>query len=279
MNVLLPLSAHMVHHRKLAQDVALFQLQLDDPFAIGPSGENHRPGQFVMLSVPGVGEAPFSICHAAHIDYLELCIRRTGSVTRRLFELGENTLVGLRGPFGNGFPMEKMVGKDVLLIAGGLGLAPLRSVLQYVLQHRESYGRLILVYGMGRQAEALFREDLEYWIDSTKLDVCLAVEHPAPKDLFPADTGHVGMVLERLELTADNTVAAICGPPVMYGPVAKILRSKRLYPENVFFSFERRMECGIGHCGHCAISCRSTCQDGPVFSAWEARSLGEPLEV
>ena len=279
MNALLPLTAHMIQRRELAPDVALLRLELEDPQAIGPSGDNHQPGQFVMLSVPGVGEAPFSICHAAHADNLELCIRRTGSVTRRLFELGENALLGLRGPFGNGFPMEEMAGRDVLLIAGGLGMAPLRSVLQHALRNRDSYGRLILVYGMGRQQEALFREDLEYWIDSPKLEVYLAVEHPLPNDFFPAEPGHVGMVLERLVLTADNTAAAICGPPVMYGPVAKVLRSKRLYPEQVFFSFERRMECGIGHCGHCAISCRSTCQDGPVFSAWEARSLGEPLEV
>ena len=158
-------------------------------------------------------------------------------------------------------------------------MAPLRGVLQHALAHRERYGRVILAYGMRRQGEALFRDDLSHWLRDPSLEVRLAVEHPESDDPFPAESGHVGAALAGLETDPEGTAAVLCGPPVMYGPASKLLKGMGLYPENVYFTFERRMECGVGHCGHCAIGGRTTCVDGPVFSAWEARSLGESLEA
>lgn len=279
MDALLPLTARLITREPLAPETALFNLVLVDHREYGPSGNNHLPGQFVMLSVPGVGEAPFSICHAPRPGSLELCIRRAGAVTNRLFDIPLTSRIGVRGPFGNGFPMHRLEGMDLLLMAGGLGLAPLRGVLQYVLKRRALYGRVILAYGMGRQSEALFKQDLALWMEDPSLIVRLAVEEPTPQDALLASTGHVGAALEGVEIDPVRTAAAICGPPAMYAPVSALLKARGFFPENIFFTFERRMECGVGHCGHCAIGCRATCVDGPVFSAWEARSLGEPLEV
>lgn len=276
MDPLLPLPARLLSRTDLTGDTTLFRFTPEAPGA--PDGTNHHPGQFVMLSVAGVGEAPFSLCHAPRPGPLELCIRRVGSVTNRLFQLPPGSPVGIRGPYGRGFPWERIQHKDLILVAGGLGVAPLRGLLQWTLAHRREVGRVIMVYGMRRQREILFREELATLMANAGVEIYLAVEHPEPDDPFPAHVGPLSLPLERIPLEPARTVAACCGPPGMYGPVAALLKRRDLPPEQLFFSFERRMECGIGHCGHCAIAHRYTCVEGPVFSAWEARDLREVWE-
>ncbi|ABK43401.1 Oxidoreductase FAD-binding domain protein [Magnetococcus marinus MC-1] len=274
-----PLTALLVAREDLTADTALFQLALADGRGVGPNGMNHKPGQFVMLSVLGAGEAPFSICHAAaQVPILQLCIRRVGRVTERLFELSPGSKVGLRGPYGNGFPLQRMEDHDVLLVAGGLGMAPLRSVLQGVLANRPRYHRVMLAYGFRNPQEMLFGEELQGLAQSGAVELHLAVDQPQPGQAFSAMQGHVGQLVEGLTLEPARTTVALCGPPVMYQGTAEMLRNKGVWPQKTFMTFERRMACGVGQCGHCAIGYRYTCKDGPVFSAWEARGLREAWE-
>ncbi len=275
---LLPLGARILEREELTENIVLFRFRLEDDRGEGPGGGNHRPGQFVMLSVFGVGEGPYSICHAPWDRPLELCIQRVGTVTRRLFELAPGDTVGLRGPYGRGYPLEHMEGHDLLLIAGGLGMAPLRSLLHHALRHRERLGRLTLAYGMREESGILFRPELEALKERSDLEVYFAVDRRNPGDILDAVQGHAGTILEPLELDPGGTMVACCGPPVMYGPVEALMRRKGVYPQHIFFTLERRMECGVGQCGHCAIGYRYTCLDGPVFSVWEARGLREAWE-
>ncbi|MEG3639760.1 FAD/NAD(P)-binding protein [Magnetococcus sp. PR-3] len=274
-----PLTAMLVSRELLTEDTALFQLALADSRGVGPNGMNHKPGQFVMLSVLGAGEAPFSICHAASdVPILQLCIRRVGRLTERLFELPTGSKLGLRGPYGNGFPLERMVGQELLLVAGGLGMAPLRSVLQAVMAQRDRYRRVVLAYGFRHKDEMLFGPELIALGETGHLELHFAVDHPMADQPFTAMHGHVGQLVESLTLDAAETTVALCGPPVMYKGTAQMLREKGVWPQKTFMTFERRMSCGIGQCGHCTIGYRYSCKDGPVFSAWEARGLREAWE-
>ncbi len=271
---LLPLSARLTARRDLTADTALFRFEMEDERASGPDGTNHRPGQFVMLSVLGVGEAPFSICQAPAGEELELTVRRVGTVTNRLFELEPGARVGLRGPYGNGFPMERMGGGHLLLVAGGLGLAPLRGVWQAAMRERGRFPRITLLYGLNRVEDQLFGDELEQ-LSANGVSVQRALMDGAEGAPFDAVSGHVGHLLEPISLDSNETFVACCGPPVMYEGVTELLKTKGVYPQRIFITFERRMECGIGQCGHCTIGYRYTCLDGPVFSAWEARGLRE----
>ncbi|OSM04232.1 putative oxidoreductase FAD-binding subunit [Magnetofaba australis IT-1] len=257
--------------------MALFTVTLEQPEMGGPTGANHQPGQFVMLSAPGVGEAPFCLCHAAstHEDGVELCIRRVGEVTARLFDLPEGALLGLRGPLGSGFEMDDLVGGDLLLIAGGMGMAPLRSVLQAALTRRREIDRLILIDGARTMADLIFWPELAAL--PADVERLFALDDPSGARVEPLITGHVGMALAQVALDPNRVKVALCGPPVMLEPVVRGLEARGVSAEDIFITFERRMSCGVGHCGHCAMGRRYVCVDGPVFSAAAARELGEGL--
>ncbi|MEO5366944.1 MAG: FAD/NAD(P)-binding protein [Magnetococcus sp. WYHC-3] len=276
---LFPAPARLVARQDMTADTALFTVVVDQPGAGLPHGGHHRPGQFVMLSVPGVGEAPFSICQGDGESPLVLCIRRVGRVTERLFELPMGAVVGLRGPYGNGFDLERARERDYLLIAGGLGMAPIRGVLRAALARRGWFRRLILVHGGRDWLGLLFKDEMVALSrEGSGVELVVALDHPDGQEPLPVVHGHCGVAVDALVLDPALTTVAVCGPPVMYRPVVKQLRQRGVYPQNLFLTFERRMECGIGHCGHCAIGYRYTCLDGPVFSAWEARGLREAWE-
>ncbi|MEM0217524.1 MAG: FAD-binding oxidoreductase, partial [Candidatus Nezhaarchaeales archaeon] len=242
-----------------------------------------KPGQFVEVSVPGVGESPISICKSpTRPGPLELLIRRIGRVTNAIHRLKPGDVVGIRGPFGNGFPMEKMKGYDVLLIAGGLGIAPLMSVLQYVIDRREDYGDVILLYGVRSYQEALFRDmaiDLIKHPEKAGLKAFLSYERDDPVFVslmrdHPENVrkGVVTVLFECADpyIKPDKVCAVVCGPPVMYRFVLKELAKRNIPPNNIYITLERRMKCGIGKCGHCivggATAIRYICKDGPVFT-------------
>nr|CRH04522.1 putative Oxidoreductase FAD-binding domain protein [Candidatus Magnetococcus massalia] len=274
-----PVNATITQRQDLTEDVSLFHVALEDSTGEGPSGANHQPGQFVMLSVLGAGEAPFSICHApTEGGPLQLCIRRVGRVTERLFSLPVGSRIGLRGPYGNGFPLDKMKDHDVLMVAGGLGMAPLRSVLQGILAQRAQHGRVVLAYGFRAPEDMLFRDELLALASDGGVEVKFAMDHPGAGIGREALAGHVGMLVDGIELESAKTCVALCGPPVMYRGTADLLRQKGVWPQKTFMTFERRMSCGVGQCGHCTIGYRYSCLDGPVFSAWEARGLREAWE-
>ena len=237
---------------------------------------DYLPGQFVMGSVLGEGEAPFSISSTpSRPGLLELCIRRMGTLTDTLFSLKENQTIGIRGPYGNGFPIDKMEGKDILIIAGGLGAAPLRSLLLYVLDNRDRFGKLVYLHGARTPDEMLFREEFMQLKERDDLECLLTVD----KDDTGTWTERIGVVTnlfdEMEQIDAANTYAAVCGPPVMYKYVIQHLVKLKIPKHQILMTLERRMKCGIGKCGHCAIEYLYTCMDGPVFTYWDVLHMKE----
>jgi sulfhydrogenase subunit gamma (sulfur reductase) len=241
----------------------LFQLRFLD----GGVSEafSHEPGQFVELTVLGVGEAPISISSPpTRPGPIEICVRQAGLVTSALFALQKGDLVGLRGPFGRGFPLDTLKGQDILLVAGGLGMAPLRSLLYSVLDDRANYGDLVLMYGARNPDDILFKYELLGLMNRTDLKYLLSVDVD-DEGIWRQYVGVVTGLFEKVELRPESTFCALCGPPVMYRFVIKELIARRISPERIFMSLERMMKCGVGKCGHCAIGGFYCCTDGPVF--------------
>lgn len=236
-----------------------------------------KPGQFVELTVFGLGEAPFSIIsNPKNRDFLKLCIRDVGGVSRALHNMEEGGKVGIRGPFGNGyFPYEKMKNQNVLLIAGGLGLAPLMSLIRYILHYREDYKEIMVVYGAVNPESILFKNEIQYWSNRGDISLCLSVDNP--DDKWTGEIGICTKLIPRVIFPPDDTYVAVAGPPVMYKYVVYELEKKKYKPENIFLSLERRMECGVGKCNHCHVGNKLVCVDGPVFSLWEIRNLKEAI--
>lgn len=273
-NPFTPEPARIVRTYYLTDDVKFFQVRIVD--VEKALSFRYRPGQFAMLSVLGTGEAPFSISSPpSRPGLLEFCIRRSGTVTNALFRLKENSLIGLRGPYGNGFPVEEMKGKDIIIVVGGLGAAPLRSVLLYALDNRDQFGKVSVLYGAKRPAEMLFREEYFSLKERGDLDCHLAVDAD--------DTGawkeNIGVVTTLFPLLnkvdSSNTFALVCGPPVMYKFVIRELIKLDIPKHQILMTLERRMKCGVGKCGHCAIDYIYTCLDGPVFTYWDVIHMRE----
>ncbi|MGQ9587500.1 MAG: FAD/NAD(P)-binding protein [Thermoplasmata archaeon] len=264
----------IVRKYPLTSDVNFFQarpVDVDEALKF-----DYRPGQFIMLSIIGEGEAPFCISSTpSRPGLLEFCIRRVGTLTETLFTLKENETLGIRGPYGNGFPMEKMEGKDVMIIAGGLGVAPLRSILLYMLDNRDKFGNVTYLHGARTPGEMLFREEFMQLKEREDLKCLLTVD----KD----DTGkwkeRIGVVTTLFKdlgpVDAKNTYAIVCGPPVMYKFVMEHVVKLGIPKHQILMTLERRMKCGVGKCGHCAIEYLYTCIDGPVFSWWDVLHMKE----
>jgi sulfhydrogenase subunit gamma (sulfur reductase) len=269
-----PAAARIMQAVDLAPEVRRFDLRFDDPELA--RGFSYRPGQFVELSVIGVGEAPFSLSSSpTRPGVFQLTIRRTGALTGYLFDhVHEGSTVGIRGPLGNGFPIERLRHRDVLLVAGGLGMVPLRGLLGYLIDLRQQFGRVILLYGSRSPDQVLFRDELESLRRRGDAEVLLTVDATGGQTW----SGSVGVVTEMLDgvrLDVDRTIAVACGPPVFYKFMLERLVARGFGKDRIYISLERRMECGIGKCGHCAVGYTFTCLHGPVFSYWDAINLPE----
>jgi NAD(P)H-flavin reductase len=236
--------------------------------ALEPPGERRRwdygAGQFNMLYAFGVGEVPISISGSTP-DGARLLhtVRAVGRVSGALVRLKRGEAVGVRGPYGSAWPLEEAAGCDVLVAAGGLGLAPVRPVLRALLARRERYGKVILLYGARRPEEILYRREIEAWRARLDCDVEVTVDHAGG-----AWRGHVGVVttlVRRAAFDAQNTVAMLCGPEVMMRFTVAALRDAGLARERVYLSMERNMKCALGHCGHCQFGSDFVCKDGPVL--------------
>lgn len=237
---------------------------------------DHVPGQFVQLYIPAIGEAPISVASAPCPEgTFDLCVRKVGDVTKAIHGLQEGDFVGIRGPFGNGFPMDELKDHDLLIVAGGIGLVPLRSVIQYVAANRDEFDEVILLYGFKNPQEQLFTEELEEWSSQGNLDVRLTIDKP-----HPDWDGHVGVIttlFPELELNPAHTKALVVGPPIMYQFVITECRLKGLADDDLLMSLERRMRCGVGKCGHCQINNKYVCLDGPVFTYSEVKHMWEAI--
>ena len=273
-NPYLEAAARIMRYGNLVPDVRLFDVRFVDP-ALADSFE-FRPGQFVMLSILGVGEAPFSLSSTpTRRGAFQLGIRRAGVLTDYLFDhVREGDVVGIRGPLGNGFPVERLRGSNLLLVAGGLGMVPLRGLLQYVIDLRHEFGRVTLLYGSRAPDQVLFSQELGSLARRGDAEVLLSVD----RDDGQPWTGKIGVVTELLddvELDPARTYAVACGPPVFYRFMLERLVKRGFGKDRIYLSLERRMECGIGKCGHCAVGYTFTCLHGPVFTYWDALNLPE----
>ncbi|HEY6839422.1 MAG TPA: FAD/NAD(P)-binding protein [Geobacteraceae bacterium] len=268
----IPRTATIIAVSHLSADTALFSLRLE--------GERPHfsfvPGQFIQLSMPGGGEAPISLAAAPADDgTIELCVRRVGRITTMLHNSRSGDRVGIRGPFGNGFPLEEMTGRDILLIAGGLGMAPLRSLLHALLADRDRYGALTLMYGAREPAAILFREELVALARRTDVKLLLTVdfvreEQPAG---LACNIGLLPALLAGIRFDPTSTSVAICGPPPLYGCTIGALVAAGCPEERIYLSLERRMKCGQGLCCHCAVGDLLCCTDGPVFRYGDIRNV------
>ena len=232
----------------------------------------YRPGQFSMLWVFGVGEAPISISgDPDDLGQLVYTIRSVGQVTQAAVSRSPGEAIGVRGPFGTAWPLEEARGKDVVVVAGGIGLAPLRGVIYQILARREEYGRLVILYGARNPRDLLFRKQLGAWSRQARAQVLITVDYGSV-----SWRGHVGVVttlFRYVRLLPEETIAMICGPEVMMRFAARELETRGVAQENLHLSMERNMKCAVGFCGHCQWGPHFICKDGPVFSYSRIRPL------
>ena len=270
-NPLLPQLCRITDIRIETPDVNTFSLQSIE----GQKPFSTLPGQLGMLSLLGVGEAMFSITAEAN-DCLEFAIKRTGLLTDALHELNAGDMVGLRGPYGNHFPIEETKGQRLLFIGGGIGLAPLRSFIRYTFAHRADYGHIDILYGARSYDDLVFKDDLmENWPKEPDTNLYITVDRPSPK--WQGNVGFVPPYLEQCAFKPEGCTAVVCGPPIMIEMCLKSLAKMGFSDEQIVTTLEMRMQCGIGKCGRCNIGSKYVCIDGPVFTQAELRQL--PQEI
>jgi NAD(P)H-flavin reductase len=233
---------------------------------LAPVG-NHfvfKPGQFNMLYVYGVGEIPISISgDPGKPNVLVHTTRAVGAVTKAMRTLKRGDVIGVRGPFGSHWPVENMIGNDVVIVAGGIGLAPLRPALYALLAEREKYGKIVLLYGTRSPADILYRAELERWRSRFDLEVYITVDRAM--EGWRGNVGVVTTLIRKAPFDPDNTMALVCGPEVMMRYTVLELNKRGVVLPNVFVSMERNMKCAVGLCGHCQLGNVFICKDGPVF--------------
>lgn len=233
---------------------------------------NFEPGQFGEYSILGTGEAPFCISSSpTRKDHLECTVKRTGKVTNALHRLSTGAEIGFRGPYGNGFPVEELKGKDLVFVAGGIGLAPLRSLICYVLDNRQDFGKLDIVYGARSPSDLVFKYDLDEWQKDPAMNLSITVDKG--DDNWKGTVGFVPQVLEKVAPSPSNAVAVVCGPPIMIRFTFPVLEKLGFAPSQMITTLEKRMKCGIGKCGRCNIGNIYVCKDGPVFNYEQIMNL------
>lgn len=229
------------------------------------SGFDFESGQFAELSVFGIGEATFCITSSpTRRDHLECTVNRVGMVTRALHRISVGDEIGFRGPYGNSFPMESLKGKNLLFIGGGIGLAPLRSLIWNVLDHREDYAKVHIIYGARTPVDLCFKYDLDTWQRDKTVELITTIDRE--HEDWKGRVGLVPQVLEQVGPSAKDAVAIVCGPPIMIRFTFPVLDKLGFTPEQMITTLEKRMKCGVGKCGRCNIGDLYVCRDGPVFT-------------
>ena len=258
--VMAPVPHRVVTTRQETHDTWTLELE-----PLAESLGRFAPGQFAMIYAFGVGEVPISICSdPARPGAILHTIRAVGPVTNTICSSEPGTVLGLRGPFGVPWPISEREGSDVVVVAGGLGLAPVRPVIDHVLAHRDRYGRLVVLYGGRSPAELLFVEALQEWRARFDVEVEVIVDAAAADWL--GKVGVVPSLVERAEFDPAAAVAMIVGPEVMMRFTVEALRERGMDSRDIYVSLERNMQCAVGHCGHCQIGPLFVCKDGPVFT-------------
>ena len=271
-----PFAVRVQELRVETRDVKTLRLVFQDE-KIGEAF-TFRPGQFVELSVAGEGEATFCLASSpGETGYVECSVKRVGLVTEAIHRLDPDALVGLRGPYGNSFPLERLEGRDLVFVAGGIGLAALRSLIKTVLAERRKYGSILILYGARSVEDLVYREELEQWRSLKDLKTVLTVDPGGESDEWKGEVGFVPAVLERLNPGRRNSTVITCGPPIMIRYVLAALDRMGFDPEEVITTLEMKMKCGLGHCGRCNVGPLYVCKDGPVFTYAQIRQFVEQI--
>jgi len=264
-----PFECQILEVSDLTPNEKLFRLVRTDGAPLG-----HLPGQFVQVSLPGWGEAPISVSSSpTRWEGFELGVRRAGSLTAAMHQLRRGDTIGIRGPYGRPFDLDRLRGQDLLLISGGCGLAPMRSLIQYCEDRRPEFGQISILYGAKSRQDTLFKEDLAAWEASAHFACSRTVDQAQEGDCSGGNVGLITTLIPPLEIDAARTTAVIVGPPVMYRFVIAELKKKGISSAQIVVSLERHMRCGVGKCGHCTIEHLYCCQDGPVFWLNEIEQL------
>ncbi len=271
-DVFLPDIARLLHVSDETPDTKTFTLRFRD--RRDSNGFRFLPGQFLELSVFGYGEAPFCIASSpTRPGTFQTTVRRTGQLTDALHTLRNGKEVGIRGPFGNGFDVEAARGKDLLFVAGGIGLPPLRSLIWNVLDERDRFGKVTILYGARTPTDLVYKQELEDW--GKRPDIELHVTVDVADITWKGNVGVVPILFDKTALHPASTLAYVCGPPIMIRFVIRDLLTRGFKEEAIISTLERMMQCGIGKCNHCAIGHRYVCRDGPVFNYGQIRGMIE----
>jgi NAD(P)H-flavin reductase len=274
-NIYLPYLAKIIDIKQETPDIKTFKLGFLDK-AIEESF-NYRPGQFVEFSVFGEGESPFCVSNSPTRKSLgiECSVKKMGKVTQGLHELELGDTVGIRGPYGNGFALEELKKKNILFVAGGIGLAPLRSLINYCLDKREDFKTITIVNGARTSKDLVYKDEYASWekVKDTKLHLTVDCN----EDNWTCMVGVVPRILEQLKPICQNSVAIVCGPPIMIKYTIPVLLKLGFHPEAIITTLEMKMKCGLGKCGRCNIGHRYICKDGPVFNYAQLKALNYEL--
>lgn len=270
MNPHLPWEAEVVERIQESPTIFTLRLRLVDEEA--RNAYRFAPGQFNMVYLYGVGEVPISIASDPQdTNLLGHTIRAVGRVTEGLSRLGAGERLGLRGPYGRGWPLAEAEGKDIVVVTGGLGCAPVVGVINYIIMRRERFGRLTVIQGVKHAEELIWRERYAYWNTLPDTQVLLAADHGGP--LWPWHVGLVTEVFDQMEMTPERTVAMMCGPEGMMRAAVRNLTERGLAEDSIYLSMERNMQCAIGQCGHCQFGASFICRQGPVFAYSRIKEL------
>ncbi len=262
MNIAAPFEAVIKRIKKETRDTFTLTLRVKDRAIRKEYG--FTPGQFNMLYVPGIGEAAISICSATWREDIRHTIRVAGDVTTAISNLKGGDVIGVRGPFGRGWPMEMLKGNDLMIMAGGLGIAPFRSLLRQILREKEEGARYFLLYGAKTPKDIIYRNEFPRY--GEVFEVLLTVDKADPEEYWKGDMGVVTNLLKKINIIPEKTIAFICGPEIMMQSSIKELINMGLSEDSIYISMERHMNCGMGVCGHCMFGPKFICKDGPVFS-------------
>ena len=273
-NPYMPMPATVVEVIKETHNIMTFRVVLQDEKAMKEF--TFEPGQVGQLSMFGVGESTFVInSPPTRKEYLQFSVMRAGENTTALHSLSAGDTIGVRAPLGNSFPYEKMKGKDIVFIGGGIGMAPLRTLLLFMLDNRKDYGKISLLYGARSPLDMAFSAELPDWLGRKDLDCVLTIDNPA--DGWEHKVGLIPNVLLEMAPQPKNTIAITCGPPIMIKFTLQALEKLNFKPDQIYTTLEKRMKCGVGICGRCNIGDKYVCIDGPVFSLSELKEIPNEL--
>lgn len=269
-NPYLPEKATILEVVEETSNIKTFRVRLDDEDKM--KAFTFDPGQVGQLSVFGTGESTFVInSPPTRMDYLQFSVMKAGEVTSALHGLKAGDKIGVRAPLGNSFPVENMKGKDIVFVGGGIGMAPLRTLLLYMLDNRDDFGKITVLYGSRSPADFCYQEDIDEWMARDDMELVLTAD--GADDSWPHRVGLIPHVLLDMEPTSTNAVAVTCGPPIMIKFTVQALEKLGFAHEDIVTTLEKRMKCGVGICGRCNIGTKYVCADGPVFTYAQLKEL------